>query len=90
MVFEMKYDLDQLRKDCKMIVQHKGSRAHRGLFTLGEYQDSYISIVDPYIGFPVIRIDNITQVDENEVYTTHGVGEHILSLVVDIEDKIAS
>jgi hypothetical protein len=80
------YDEDQLNRDLRIIVALRGSRKPYGFFTRGVYNDGYIEVVDTYVSEPTIYLDGI-EVDKKNLSTLYGIGEHVINMIVDIEDR---
>jgi hypothetical protein len=80
------YDEDQLNRDLRIIVALRGSRKPCGFFTRGVYNDGYIEVVDTYVSEPTIYLDGI-EVDKKNLSTLYGIGEHVINMIVDIEDR---
>lgn len=82
----MTYDQTQLQKDLRNIVSMFGKRRQRGFFTEGVYEDVYIKLVDRYTT-PVQIFIKDTLVEAETLLAESFTGQHILKLVVKIEDR---
>ena len=83
----MKYDKAQLSKDLKAISSMKGFRKQVGFFMVSVYVDEKIRIVNEYITDAKLFVnDQLVSLDD--VFTESELGQHILHLIVKMEDQM--
>jgi hypothetical protein len=86
------YDRDQIQKDMVKILDFYGKHVPYGFFTVNMFETNDFIIIDFFDKFIKVydknhMINNVDYKEVTEFYTTSGIGNKIMNLILDIEDN---
>lgn len=83
----MYYDYDQLLRDLSLITSVLGERKSEGFFTVSVYSKNTLLIRDGLQGIGTTLVESGMPVDLKTIKMTSFLGEKILKLAIQAEDR---